>query len=360
MLTTGLLALALSQGEQDWRLRRLLHGVLGLVNGTFVEFGFPSLAMANTEALRLSGWTGIRFDGRTNNSEWNCHQAWISSVDIVPLFRKHRVALDVDYVSIDIDSADIWVFEAIARSEFRPKVFTIEYNSNYPVGVAITFPDPSVPSHVLDNYSETHMKWDRGCFYGASMSAIDLAARKHGYVVVDVEPGFDLFLVRADLWGRRPVPSLHDAPHATQPRNINGRHAPMPHILYRTLLDFGAYQQNGSADVAREAAQLEIRRLRDERNPCFAEQRSYCDTENRTGCTLLNSQICPRVCDEYSSRLPLNYTPPEPLFDRAVRREGQRESQRGNHHLQRWHHLASAEGPPREPHGGVPLGVRTK
>ena len=35
-----------------------------------------------------------------------------------------------------------------------------------------------------------------------------MVARSHGYVIVNRTLGLDLFLVRMDLWGERPVPSL--------------------------------------------------------------------------------------------------------------------------------------------------------
>ena len=40
---------------------------------------------------------------------------------------------------------------------------------------------------------------------GSSFAAIEAVARDEGYVIVDVEPGYDLFLARADAWGARPV-----------------------------------------------------------------------------------------------------------------------------------------------------------
>ena len=40
---------------------------------------------------------------------------------------------------------------------------------------------------------------------GSSFAAIEAVAREEGYVIVDVEPGYDLFLARADAWGARPV-----------------------------------------------------------------------------------------------------------------------------------------------------------
>ena len=60
------------------------------------------------------------------------------------LFRQHGVSIEVDYVSIDIDSFDLWVLRALLASEFRPRVLTVEYNSNFPYGSWLAFPDPQI------------------------------------------------------------------------------------------------------------------------------------------------------------------------------------------------------------------------
>ena len=117
-----------SQGKQDSRLEFLFEE-LHIRRGSFVEFGCPGLQGANTAALEASGWRGVRFDGQHQNIRQRIYKHWISTDTIVPLFRRYGVDREVDYVSIDIDSADIWIFEAIVQGGYRPKVFTVEYNS---------------------------------------------------------------------------------------------------------------------------------------------------------------------------------------------------------------------------------------
>ena len=50
------------------------------------------------------------------------------------------------------------------------------------------------------------------CYQGASARAIEMVAQAHGYVIVNVTLGLDLFLVRADVWSQtgKPVPLLKD------------------------------------------------------------------------------------------------------------------------------------------------------
>ena len=80
------------------------------------------------------------------------------------------------YVSIDLDSADLWVLRALLFSEFRPRVVGVEYNSNYPPGYTIAFPNPpwEPPSH------ERSARWGGGCYFGSGAAAIELVAREAG------------------------------------------------------------------------------------------------------------------------------------------------------------------------------------
>jgi hypothetical protein len=56
------------------------------------------------------------------------HKAWIGSDTIVELFERYNVPAEVDYVSIDLDSVDLWVLRSLLSppSKYRPRVFTIE------------------------------------------------------------------------------------------------------------------------------------------------------------------------------------------------------------------------------------------
>ena len=276
-----------SQGEQDGRLARILHALSLDRNGTFVEFGFNGRAGSNTEALERRGWTGFRMDGSLDRPSESLHKEWITSTTVVSLFRKYRVPPDITYVSIDLDSADIWIMKALLASEFQPSVLTIEYNPNFPHGFPLAFPDPAT-THVK------HAGWDGDCYYGSSAMAIELAAREMGYVVADVEPGLDLFLVRSSLWGSRPTPSLGALPALHRPFNIGfyGRpHRAMSADKAAGYLDYPALMRNGSVAYARQMAALQIARLRAAGVACFVDP--PCADDALVTCPLLFSKLCP-------------------------------------------------------------------
>jgi len=97
-------------------------------------------------------------------------------------FDKHKIPLEPDYVSIDIDSTDLWVFRAIIGSKYKPRVISVEYNCLFPWGVDMTvIDDPTFQWNAKDHV------------YGASLSALDRVSVEFGYTLVDVELPCDAF-----------------------------------------------------------------------------------------------------------------------------------------------------------------------
>ena len=157
-----------------------------------VEFGFNSTGLvtgtgANVARVVLDHkWDYLLLDGENENPEINLHKEFITSSNISTVFRKYNVPKEPEYISIDLDSTDLWIFDALARN-YRAMLFSVEYNSNYPLSAAITFP----------NNPKDKWKGDRG--YGASLKALNLVAVKHGYSLLWVVPYLDAFFIRNDL-----------------------------------------------------------------------------------------------------------------------------------------------------------------
>ena len=120
----------------------LLFDALQPTNRYFVEFGFNTNSYApgqNTEKIWHAGWRGLLLDGGHANASINLQQEFIKSTNIVELFRKHGVPLEPDYVSVDMDSADLWVVDAMLGT-YKPRVYSVEYNPNYPWRFAYDLP----------------------------------------------------------------------------------------------------------------------------------------------------------------------------------------------------------------------------
>ncbi|CAE8586802.1 unnamed protein product [Polarella glacialis] len=208
-----------SQSTQDSVLVALF-GLLGITNAFYVEFGIndhDNAIQSNSRFLyestvwmdacdqqfgprqefwsleKGSGtvpkrWHGLLLDVKHSNPGINLHKEEVTWRSVVQIFRKYNVPLEPDYVSIDIDSCDLWVFFALTEV-YRPRVLTVEYNAAYPLSnatVADCLRDPPRGSiSVLKG--------------GASLASLFLAARERGYIVVWLTCYLDVFLVREDL-----------------------------------------------------------------------------------------------------------------------------------------------------------------
>jgi len=187
-----------SQGDQDAVLSSLFSAHhLGTTDKNFVEFGFPDhdfrTSYGNGKFLkRHRGFNNyLLLDGSGSNDRINKQQRFVAADTIVGIFDEFNVPKEADYVSVDIDSCDLWQFFAVTK-KYRPRVMTVEYNSNYALGDYSTLrcAAPREPGAYA---------WEHDNIYGASLSAIELAAQVRGYSLVYVTPKLDAFLVRSDL-----------------------------------------------------------------------------------------------------------------------------------------------------------------
>lgn len=172
---------------------------IGVVNKYYVEFGFNSDDFnggsgANTYSLHKNfGWTGLLLDGGHENAAINLHKEFVRADNIVSLFEKHGVPDEPDYVSIDVDSADVLILDSLLASRFSPRVLTVEYNANFPLDATLSVTPAT--------------QWAGDTAYGASLGAIHKVAARHGYELVTVVPHLDAVLVRGDLLcGAKPPP----------------------------------------------------------------------------------------------------------------------------------------------------------
>ena len=268
---SALLVCARTSQFQQWQVLELLHRFVPPTNRFYVEFGNPCTRLcplANSYNLALSGWRGLILDASFENETLNMHRHWVTSQNVESLFAMYGVPREVDYVSIDIDSADLWVMRAIMASRFRPQIVSVEYNV-YLNGADLTLPDPAT-MQVFHGMAG----WERTCYYGASGRSLVLAAALEDYILVASQPFLDLFFVREDLWPRSPMLSAFEAlvvRNEDAPPGFNGtaagkrsHHKAMSRQQAENLLHFGTWQRTRNLSLARMRAQQELRRLKQE------------------------------------------------------------------------------------------------
>jgi len=197
----------LSQGVQDHILTRIFNTV-GTTNQHCVEFGFgygkgtSDLTMdmfsakkkitsgLNTHMLIQHGWNHTFFDAIDENEEINLVKAVLSEDNIVLEFQKAGIPANVDYVSIDVDSTDIWLLNGLLKGgHYKPRVISIEYNQNWPASMPVTC-------------SKIWEPWRRRSrIYGTSAAAVHIVAQMHNYTIVEMMHDLDIFLVHNDVLG---------------------------------------------------------------------------------------------------------------------------------------------------------------
>jgi hypothetical protein len=112
--------------------------------------------------------------------------AAVSPTNVNDILREHGLTGEIDLLSLDIDSYDYWVLEAI--TVVSPRVLIVEYNARLGPDLALTIPK--------DGRLEDVPKPLRG----ASLAALEKLARRKGYRLIVCDPtGTNAFFVRDDV-----------------------------------------------------------------------------------------------------------------------------------------------------------------
>ena len=185
-----------SQSGEDGVVEKIFD-VIAPTHKYAVEFG-ASDGVTNNNMRRLvleEGWGGLQIEGNrklarklaasyAEHSQVKTLRAWVYPGNIEILFEENGVPVDFDYLVIDIDSNDYYVWRAI--QQFRPKVVQIEYNS--------AFPPPKLA--VLDFHPMNY--WDATDYAGASIQSYYELGKRKGYeLVYGNQAGVNLFFVDA-------------------------------------------------------------------------------------------------------------------------------------------------------------------
>jgi hypothetical protein len=200
-----------SQGNQDGFIEWIFKNI-GTTNKFCVEFGFNSKEIiggsgANTARLVLEeNWTPLYLDGNYENLDINLHKEYLTPNNIGQIFKKYSVPEEADYISIDVDSIDLWLLKSILDNKYRPRLISVEYNINFPITISVTV--------------EKNTKWmATDAVYGASLLALNNVAIEHNYFLVCVEPYLDLFFIRGDLIEKEQIPILEEFTKYTNKRH---------------------------------------------------------------------------------------------------------------------------------------------
>lgn len=179
-----------SQAGQDGILQHIFEQI-GTTNKFYLDIGAGNgMEISNTYNLRSQGWSGVCLDRSPGSSSWlslGVHAENVTAENVEALCSKYLVPKEFDYLSIDIDGNDYWVWKALKK--YSPRVVSIEFNSNFEADMAVTVP-----------YSPMR-KWDGTWYFGASLAALWKLGLNKEYELVHIVENLDAFFVRRDCLG---------------------------------------------------------------------------------------------------------------------------------------------------------------
>jgi hypothetical protein len=170
-----------SQHDENGIIEEIIFNRIGVTDRFFVEFGVGDGLENCTTYCLLKGWAGAWIDGSAacyegilknlthliSSNALRVRYDFITTDNIEAIFTEMRVPAEFDFLSIDIDRNDYWIWKAIRR--FRPRVVAIEYNASFQATAACTVPYDS--SAIWDGYTN---------YYGSSLRALEYLGMENG------------------------------------------------------------------------------------------------------------------------------------------------------------------------------------
>lgn len=208
-----------SQHDEDGIIEEIFNRI-GFTDRFFVEFGVGDGTENCTTYCLLKGWKGVWIDGSAacmdyilknmdfliSSGRLRARYSFITSENIESLFEELEVPAEFDFLSIDIDRNDFWIWRAIEH--YHPRVVAIEYNASFKATVACTVPYD--PNAIWDSYSN---------YFGSSLKALEQLGAEKGYYLVGCNyTGVTSFFVRADCVGDHFLRPFTSENHYEPPR----------------------------------------------------------------------------------------------------------------------------------------------
>lgn len=235
----------ISQGNQDGIIQHIINNI-EIENEFCVEFGFntvnPNLNGSNCGYLiKNNRWKHLFIDGGNENLSINLRRHMLFPSNICKIFAQYNVPVNLGYLSIDVDSTDLWLLEAVLK-KYSPSFFSVEYNQNIPIDYAITFPPSDDKGWIGDKLAGASLK----CFY--------LLGQQFNYSLVYAGNAkncdWDAFFIRNDLIQGCMLPLYENF------RNVynNSIHKICTTDRYKIMLDYEHYYATRNIIASQEKA----------------------------------------------------------------------------------------------------------
>ncbi len=189
--------------EEDGLLFYIIS-CLGINNGRFVDIGSNDCINSNCANLAFNlGWSGLFIDSDERNIRigkklYASHRltqpyqnsfikAMVAPHNINQLLEQQGVTGEIDFLTIDIDGDDYWIWRAIET--ISPKIVMIENHVEYGLNDVVVSMD-----------AKKQLRQQQHHYHGASPVAMcKLAARKNYRLVGANRLGFNAIFLRNDI-----------------------------------------------------------------------------------------------------------------------------------------------------------------
>ncbi|MGL2967015.1 hypothetical protein [Flavobacterium sp. XGLA_31] len=192
-----------SQFEEDGKLL-YIFSLIGMGTKTFVDLGSNDCVNSNCANLAVHfNWKGLFVDGdkklleigqrfyKKTPDTWSYKPqfaaCFLTKDNVNQLLKSHGFEGEIDFLSIDIDGNDYWIWEAL--DVIQPRVVMIESQVVFGVQNLVVPYQADFKGDVTNNY-----------YYGASGLALQKLGKKKGYRLIGAnEYGNNLFFIKNGL-----------------------------------------------------------------------------------------------------------------------------------------------------------------
>ena len=125
------------------------------------------------------GWNvaeSLLLDGGYENPDIRLEKVIFWPDNIVEIFQRFKVKKTFDLLSVDTDSYDFFMLEAILEAGYKPRVIIVEYNANFEITEAKSIMPPKE--------GETWKRWDATTYQGLSLLAVQYLFNRFSYSMV--------------------------------------------------------------------------------------------------------------------------------------------------------------------------------
>jgi hypothetical protein len=184
-----------SQFKEEGIILKIFE-IIGTTNKFCIEFGAgDGISLSNTAYLREKyDWDCLLLEGTNENQSINLYKEFLTKDNVCPIFEKYCVPIEFDFLSIDIDGNDFYIFDSILR-KYSPRLILVETNPNFNTEEKVM---PYNEQHIFENNSH----------YGASLFSFCKLAKIHNYTFVYLN-AINAYFIRDDILNLYPNIFMH-------------------------------------------------------------------------------------------------------------------------------------------------------